>query len=448
MIKRKLKCWLAVLLVAVTSTSRAEIEIVITDWLNDARPIAVVPFAWQGTSAQPPFDMSAIIAADLRRSGRFDPMAFNEMPQTPTHHSDVDLDMWKKKGIEAVVVGKVQETSVGQYTVSYALIDVFKSKQVLEGGELITNNDYLMLNRVGRTTRPSFRFYTHQVADNIYQALTGERGAFATRIAYVTVDRSVKKSFQLFIADSDGYDPKRLFSSEEAIMSPTWAPDGRSLAYVSFENGRSEIYHQKIYTGERNLIAAFPGINSAPVFSPDGNKLALTLSKDGNPEIYILDLQTRRYKRMTNSPYSIETEPEWSPDGQSLLFTSDRGGRPQLYRVPITGGRPERVTFSGEYNASGNFTPDGKSLILVNRTNGVYHIAKQDIASGDMQILTDTHLDESPSLAPNGSMVIYATIHRGRQVLAAVSADGRFKIKLPATRGEVRAPAWSPYLVQ
>jgi TolB protein len=325
---------------------------------------------------------------------------------------------------------------------------VFKPRQRIENGELVTNQDYLLLNRSGIATEQNFRFYSHQVADAIYQALTGERGAFATRIAYVTVDRTLPQPFQLYMADSDGFNPQRIFSSKEAIMSPTWTPDGRAIAYVSFENGRSEIYLQHIYTGQRDMIAAFPGINSAPVFSPDGKKLALTLSKDGNAEIYILDLTTRQYRRLTYTTTNvIDTEPAFSPDGRWIIFTSDRGGRPQIYRVSVNGGNAERITYEGEYNASATYTPDGKSIILVNRTNGVYHIAIQDIETGILQILTDTLLDESPSLAPNGSMVIYATIHNGRQVLAAVSTDGRFKARLPAKRGEVKAPAWSPFLL-
>lgn len=429
--------------------SNIDIDIVIEGGMSFARPIAVVPFKYQGTSPQPPHDLSAIVAADLRRSGRFNPMPFNEMPQQPNDYQNVDVEAWKTKGIEAVVVGSIEEKVPGEFTVRYQLVDVFKPQQFIESGELVTSSEYLLLNNTGSANTDNFRFYSHQVADAIYEALTGEPGAFATRIAYVTVDRSLPRPFQLYMADSDGYDPKALYSSTEAIMSPVWSPDGRSIAYVSFENGRSEIYLQHIYTGQRSMIAAFPGINSAPAFSPDGQKLALTLSKDGNAEIYVLDLVTRQYRRLTRTSNSvIDTEPDFSPDGKWIVFTSDRGLRPQIYRVSVNGGREERITFEGEYNASATYTPDGKSIILVNRTNGVYHIAKQDIETGTMQVLTDTNLDESPSLAPNGSMVIYATIHNGRQVLAAVSTDGRFKARLPAKRGEVKAPAWSPFLTQ
>jgi TolB protein len=439
---------LSVLFASLSSSANVDIDIIIEEGMNFARPIAVVPFEYKGLSPRPPHDIASVVAADLRRSGRFNPMPYNEMPEYPVTHQEVNLEVWKRKGIEAVVMGKVEELSPGQFTVSYQLIDVFKPRQRIENGELVTNQDYLLLNRSGIATEQNFRFYSHQVADAIYQALTGERGAFATRIAYVTVDRTLPQPFQLYMADSDGFNPQRIFSSKEAIMSPTWTPDGRAIAYVSFENGRSEIYLQHIYTGQRDMIAAFPGINSAPVFSPDGKKLALTLSKDGNAEIYILDLTTRQYRRLTYTTTNvIDTEPAFSPDGRWIIFTSDRGGRPQIYRVSVNGGNAERITYEGEYNASATYTPDGKSIILVNRTNGVYHIAIQDIETGILQILTDTLLDESPSLAPNGSMVIYATIHNGRQVLAAVSTDGRFKARLPAKRGEVKAPAWSPFLL-
>jgi TolB protein len=449
-VNRLRKSFLVLIAIAASISAQADIDIVITDGMNFARPIAIVPFEYKGTvSANPPHNIASVVAADLRRSGRFNPMAVSNMPERPISYDEINLEAWKAKGIEAVVVGTVEETAAGQFKISYQLVDVFKPKQQMVNGELVSSNIYVLLDRVGSASEQNFRFYTHQVADNIYEALTGEKGAFATRIAYVVVDRSLPRPFQLYMADSDGYNPQRIYSSEEAIMSPAWTPDGRSLVYVSFENGRSEIYLQQIYTGERSMIASFPGINSAPEVSPDSKQLALTLSKDGNAEIYLLDLTTRKFRRLTNTGTNvIDTEPTFSPDGKWLLFTSDRGGRPQIYRVSTRGGRPQRITFEGEYNASPSYTPDGKSIILVNRTNGVYHIAKQDIETGIMQVLTDTQLDESPSLAPNGSMVIYATVYNGRQVLAAVSTDGRFKARLPAKRGEVKAPAWSPFLFQ
>jgi len=425
------------------------LEIKITQGIEDARPIAIVPFKYQGT-AQPSQVIDRIVAADLQRSGQFRPLSIADMPEHPESSSAVDFKKWRVKGVEAVVTGTITELTPGNYRITYELVDIFQgqasSNMVLRGGELISSNSSLLLSRQATVADASLRMYAHQISDAIFQKLTGIRGAFATRIAYVAINKKQSNPYQLYVADSDGYAPQRLMASSEPVMSPNWSPNAREIAYVSFENGNSEIWVHDIYSGKRKSVSKSKGINSAPSWSPDGRNLALSLSKDGNSEVYILNLASRIFRRITNH-YAIDTEPSWSPDGQSLIFTSDRGGRPQIYKKSLTTNTaPQRLTWEGDYNAGASFTSDGKSIVMVHRNNGVYHIARQELASGYVQVLTDTLLDESPSTAPNGSMIIYATLFRDQHVLAAVSIDGRFKARLPSTTGGVRSPAWSPYL--
>ena len=282
-----------------------------------------------------------------------------------------------------------------------------------------------------------------KVADIIYEKLTGTRGAFATRIAYITVSgKGDNKTHRLEIADADGYNSQVLLKSGEPLLSPRWSPDGRRVAYVSFEGKNSAVYVQDVYSGKRRAVASHSGINSAPAWSPDGKKLALTLSKDGNPEIYILHLENNLLQRVTNNG-AIDTEATWAPDGKTIYFTSDRGGSPQIYSASLSG-PVERITFEGGYNARPALSPDGKKLAMVRGGNG-YQIAVKDLKSGRSQILTDGQLDESPSFAPNGGMIIYATTLGQNGVLAAVSADGQVTQRLEATRGDVREPDWGPF---
>ncbi len=444
------KNWLKlILLIGVIFLQKvsAEIDIVITSGMDNARPVAVLPFSWKGVADRPSADIATVIGADLRRSGRFNPMARHELVQQVDKFSDIKLKLWREKGIEAVVVGVIEEQLDGRIKVSYELIDVFRKAQEIENGELVNKNQNLLDSYAAFVKPKDLRFHGHRIADRIYQKLTGERGAFATRIAYVSVDLKQAKPYRLMVADSDGFAPQTLFASTRPIMSPAWSPDAQRLAYVSFENGRSEVFMQDLYVANsRRRVAAFEGINSAPAFSPDGRRLALTLSRDGNPEIYVLDLISQRFSRITRNINSIETEPNWTPDGQSLLFTSDRGRGPQIYKQNLASNKAKRVTWEGNYNASASLTPDGKTMVLINRTNGIFHVAVQDVETNSLQTLTKTSLDESPSLAPNGSMVIYATVYRGKAVLSVVSTDGRFKARLPSRQGEVKAPVWSPYL--
>jgi TolB protein len=338
---------------------------------------------------------------------------------------------WRTLGAENLVIGKVESDGADQYRVQFRLFDVFRGSQIT-GYSLPATADGL-------------RYVAHRISDIIYEALTGQPGAFATRIAYVISEtENGKKTYELQLADSDGYNPKTLLSSAQPLMSPAWSSDGRKLAYVSFENRRAAVFTQEIATGKREQLAAFSGINGAPAWSPDGRSMAVTLSRDGNPEIYSMRLSDKTLKRLTFGP-SIDTEPVWSPDGQSIVFTSDRGGSPQLYRMSAQGGRAERITFDGNYNASADFSPDGKMLAMVHGENGKYRIAVQDLDTGLLRVLSDGSLDESPSFAPNGSMIIYATEAGRRGVLAAVSSDGRFRQRFSLQQGNVREPVWSPF---
>jgi len=410
---------------ALCASARAELTIQITKGVEGALPIAVVPFAG---NAGLPEDIAAIVTADLKRSGRFNPLDSGRFPETPSALNQANLGSWRNLSVPHLTVGQVSAGGAG-YKVQFQLGDVFSGAQLLGYSFDVRASD---LRRVA-----------HHIADLIYEKLTGEKGAFATRIAYVTVPPG-GKSYTLVVADSDGYNPQTVLRSALPVMSPAWSPDGSKLAYVSFENRAAQIVVQDVYSGARRTISASPGINGAPTWSPDGQRLAFTLSKDGNPEIYSADISGGGLTRLTNSS-SIDTEAAWSPDGSSIVFTSDRGGSPQLYRMSASGGGAERISFSGDYNSRAAFSPDGKSLAFVSRSGGRFHIALMDVRSRQTKMLTDGGMDESPSFAPNGGMVIYATQRGGRGVLAAVSIDGRVQQTLLSTQGEVREPAWSPY---
>ncbi|UTW01580.1 Tol-Pal system protein TolB [Marinomonas rhizomae] len=413
------------------SSARAQLVIEITSGADQLLPIAVVPFGYDGVDALPE-DVAQIIEADLARSGLFQPISRSNMLSMPSKESDVFYRDWRLLKSDYVVIGTVKKLPNNQYRIGFELLNVLSQKPVQKHSSIDVSSR-------------NFRDAAHYISDKVYELLTGTKGAFSTRILYVTAEGDKKAPlFKLQVADADGHRPQVVVESKEPILSPSWSMDGRKIAYVMFRNRRPNIFTQELATGKRQQIARFRGLNGAPSWSPDGKKLALVLSKDNNPEIYTLDIATQKLERMTNH-YAIDTEPSWEPDGKGIVFTSDRGGNPQIYRLDVNSKRVERVTFEGELNTRARMTPDGRYLVTVQKNDGNYHIALQDMKTGRVQILTQTYLDESPSIAPNGSMVIYATTYQGKGILAVVSVDGLVKYRLPSASGDVREPSWSPY---
>ncbi len=419
------------LVTAMSQAAWAELTIRITQGVEGAVPIAIVPMPWEGQGEPPPHDLSRIVHTNLRRSGRFKVLSDGALPERPVTSSQANLGLWRAAGTDYILVGRIRSAADGRYQLESQLLDVFQGSEV-------ERFDY-------RVSADGLRSLAHFVSDQIYEKLTGQKGAFNTRIAYVTATTEGESSrYSLMVADADGYSPQSILSSPDPLMSPAWSPDGQRLAYVSFETGRPQIFVQEVYTGRRELVTNLPGINGAPSWSPDGSKLAVTLSQDGNPEIYVHELASRRRTRLTNNA-AIDTEPAWTPDGRSIVFTSDRGGGPQLYRMSASGGNPTRLTFEGDYNARASVSSDGRTVAMVHRDRGNYRIAVLELESGLFRVLTNGRLDESPSYAPNASMILYATSDQGRGFLEAVSVDGRVRQQLELQAGDVREPAWSPY---
>ncbi|MEO5628413.1 MAG: Tol-Pal system beta propeller repeat protein TolB [Thermomonas sp.] len=393
-----------------------------------ALPITVVPFGGESGST----DVDDIIRADLARSGQFRTLPELGLPERPTQGSEVAYPTWRMLKQDFLLIGRSVPSGEG-YRVEYELFDVAKQERLL--GFALT------------APAGAMRDVAHQIADAVYEKILGVPGAFWTRIAYVTASGLGRSSkYALMVADSDGWGPRTVVNSTEPLMSPSWSPDGRSLAYVSFEGGNSAVYIQDIASGAREKVASFRGINGAPGYSPDGNRLALTLSKGGNPDIYVMDLASKHLTQVTTH-FGIDTEPSWSADGASLYFTSDRGGRPQIYQVAATGGSASRISFEGSYNASPTVSFDGKKIAVAQGSGNTYRIALLDRSLGSPRwsMLSPGSLDESPSFAPNAAMVLYAGREGRRGVLYAVSADARVRQRLVLADGDVREPAWSPY---
>ncbi len=411
--------------------AHAVLTIEITKGVDIGIPIAIVPFSWKGAAVAGE-SMSNIIEADLTRSGRFDSIPSTDFLQQPHTAKQVRFKDWRLIKADNLVVGTIEQSGAGTYRVKFQLLDIYT-------GKTLTGYQY-------NVQSSKLRNIAHQISDIIYEKLTGEKGAFNTKIAYVTVEKSKKgRRFLLQVADSDGFSPQTILDSHQPLMSPAWSPDARKLAYVSFEKKRSMIYIQRLADGKRENVASFKGINSAPAFSPDGTKLAFVSSKEGNTEIYVLDLRTRAIKRLTHH-HGIDTEPSWMPNGKGLVFTSSRSGQAQIYRMNADGSGVKRLTYSGKYNARPSVSADGKLMVMISRGNGLFHVATLNLRNKELNKLTSTLLDESPSFAPNGRMVLYASEQNNKGVLAAVSSDGRVRQTLRFLQGDVREPAWSPYL--
>ena len=409
---------------------KGELRIEITKGLDKAVKIAVVPFAWRG-KRNSPAKLDQIIANDLRISGRFEPLKKENMLSFPENESEIFVRDWRMLGAEYLVFGYLEPNEV-EVKIHFEIYDVAKAE--------------IVRRRTVNGLPSELRDMAHYVSDQIFEVVTGTEGSFSTQIMYVTAENSAEGEslYALNIADSDGWGVRKILESKEPILSATWSPDSDAVAYVSFElDGRPGVFLHDLSTDKREVLTRFAGLNGAPSFSPDGKTLALVLSKDGNPDIYLLDLVTRDLRRITRH-YGIDTEPSWSADGESIIFTSNRGGQPQIYQLRLEDLQIQRLTFEGDYNAKASLLKDGSALVMVHRREGVFHIAMLNLQTGMLNVLTETSLDESPSVAPNGSLVIYATQENGEGILSTVSVDGLVKFNLPSSSGDVREPAWSP----
>src|SRR5688500_1778258 len=413
------------LFLACGASAQAQLSIEITGAGAQRIPIAIVPFAGEPALG----NLTQVVRADLERSGLFRTLELPPLVPAPNERTDVNYAEWRARLADAVLLGSVATRPDGRFEARFKLHDVVKQRD-LSGIAFTLSRDQL-------------RATAHRIADFVYEKLIGERGVFSTRIAYV-VKRGNR--YELQIADADGAGEETALASFEPIISPVWSPDGKRLAYVSFEAKRPVVYVHSLLDGKRTVAANFRGSNSAPAWSPDGTRLAVCLSRDGGSQIFLVNPDGSNLRRLTSSS-SIDTEPRFSPDGKWLYFTSDRGGSPQVYRMPSGGGEPQRVTFEGGYNVTPRPSPDGKMLAYITRNEGKFQVALLDLGNRQTQIITDSDRDESPSFSPNGRMILLATVTGGRGVLSAVSADGRFKQRLSAAAGgDLREPAWGPFI--
>lgn len=435
-IQRVLGRCLMLAMLVMPALAPAQLRIEIVDGVEGALPIAVVPFAWDAEGPEPAEPLAGIISANLYRSGLFDPMDTDQMIDRPTRPPEVRFGTWRLLKVDHLIIGRVGSGPDGLgYEIEYHLLDVLSGRILLSQALPVAPGD--------------LRFGAHRVSDAVYEALTGTPGAFATRIAYVLHSGmgSEDERFELVVADADGFNPQAVVRNNQPLLSPAWSPDGRQLAYVSFATGRSNIIVQNLFTGNNRVVSSDPGINGAPAWSPDGRRLAASLSRGGSPDIWLIDPAGNERPRQLTQHWSINTEPAWSADGRTIYFTSDRAGRPQIYRMDVDGENVSRVTFEGRYNANVALAGDQRHLAVVySEGNEDFRIAIHDRETERLRVLSDGRLDESPSFAPNGSMLLYAARQGGQGVLAAVSADGRVRQRLVVSDGDAREPAWSPII--
>lgn len=421
-ISLKRRTCVAGLLMAPAFGALAQFRVEVTGVGLTQLPIAVAPFRGD---ADAPQKIAAIIQADLERSGQF--RAIDAAGSALDEGSRPDLTPWRQKGADSLAAGSVTRLADGRYDVRFRLWDVVRGQDLGGQSYAVTVGD--------------LRLAAHRIADYIYEKLTGEKGVFSTRIAYVT---KAGTRYNLWVADADGENAQSALASSEPIISPAWSADGGRIAYVSFESRKPVVYVHEVVSGKRRLIANFRGSNSAPAWSPDGRTLAVTLSRDGGSQLYTIDANGGEPRRLTQSA-SIDTEPQYSPDGRSIYFVSDRGGAPQIYRMPRSGGNPERVTFTGSYNISPALSPDGRWLAYISRISGAFKLQVMELGSGTVHSITDTTADESPSFAPNGRLIVYATRQNGQEALMTTTLDGKIKARLAGKGGDIREPDWGPF---
>ena len=427
------------------ATSQAALNLELTQGINAAIPITIIPFSGQ-TDWQSPTNIAAIVTEDLQNSGRFNVKKNDDPNHQPHQARQVNFSFWQKQKINNLVVGQIIHLSSGQYQIHCQVLNVFNNKNASNQSGPAWQSAVL-LNQTFTVNQNQLRRLGHHISDLIYQSLTGNRGVFSTRIAYVLVQKQNGRPYKylLEVSDIDGYDPRSLLISHQPIMSPAWSPNGKQIAYVSFEGGHAAIYLQDVATGQRRIVTDYPGVNGAPAFSPDGKNLAVVLTKTGYPKIYLVNIANNKSTQLTHG-WAMDTEPHFTHDGQSLIFTSNRGGGPQIYEMNLVSKHIKRLTYTGNYNARASITPNGQDLIMLHRSDGMYNIAMQNLTNGQLDVLTQNGYDQSPSVAPNGQMIVYATKYGGRGILAMVSTDDKVKLRLPARGGDVREPAWSPFL--